>query len=692
MGVNVFQSLCNADKKSAYPQLDEVEMKDYDENRVRYFGRNDLAAGHYRDRCLELLRDSEQRRIESINDAIEAHQCRLTVEGIPELFGEEDSVNASRASRQLFAHACAYVGEALSHDSVASMYDQVELQYHESFWQLMDACGAHKMISSADFAELLEAHPECIVSALERKKFVNQFDSEIADAMRRNPILSAETIINRLASDSTPNTKLFLPSQLHNEDINSIMLSYINDEKANPNYLWVLRNWPSGTVNRYTPSAEIRVGAKRKHEESVQAMFKNGTGLRYGAGVNINMSQIACKGMAREDLVVIHSFSGPWLKKFTDPATIMNNLIYIFDYLDPSGLMTMPARKHEARGIMGLLGLHAIGEYRSFMDSHIRDSLVLIETAAYSEFLESNDARLETALEWVYNEYFADEFDIKGFSLALSTKETTWLDKCKAIGPEIERAVKAYSIYAKRGEIDNDYFPFESMKTFSSIPALIKPKYAIAGSGFEQWGFTLFSDQCMLSYLAESNESESCFYDAMLRHNITQNDYPEYLHSSIGQLEDNGFIAKEAEGFKPSLAAVCLKCVWDNDALVLRFLENAELKLVQELADRDILAYCDTLFTPTEAAYLDYMFNDASFPNSLALRNRYDHAHAAITDPNAEEIRTDYYRMLSLLICITLKINEELMIATKKGGLENLVDWPFYDESVFRLAEELAGE
>ena len=83
-------------------------MREYDENRVRYFGRNDLAAGHYRDRCLELLRDSEKRQIESINDAIEAHQCRLTVEGIPELFEEEDSVNASQASRQLFAHACAY--------------------------------------------------------------------------------------------------------------------------------------------------------------------------------------------------------------------------------------------------------------------------------------------------------------------------------------------------------------------------------------------------------------------------------------------------------------------------------------------------------------------------------------------------------------------------------------------------------
>ncbi|WP_305296966.1 hypothetical protein [Parvibacter caecicola] len=667
-------------------------MRNYNENRVQYFGRNDLAAGYYRDRCLELLRDSEKRQIESINDAIEAYQCKLTVEGIPELFEKEHSVNTSQASRQLFAHACAYVSTALSHDGIASMYDQVELQYREPFWQLIDACCAHKVINPADFTELLKAHPECIVSALERRRFVVGFDSEIADAMRKNPILSAETIINRLASDSTHDTKLFLPSRLHNADIDSIMLSYINDERANPNYLWVLRNWPSRTVSRYVPSAEIRVGAKRKHEESIQGMFENGAGLRYGAGVSIDMSQVACKGMTYEDLVITHSFSGLWLKKFTDPATIMNNLIYIFDYLDSNGLMTMPARKHESHGIMGLLGLHAVGEYRSFPGSHIRDSLALLETAAYSDFLEKHNSRLETALEWVYNEYFADEFGIEGFSLALPTKETTWLDKCKAIGPEIERAIKAYSIYAKRGEIDSDYFPFESMKTFSSVPALVKPKYVIAGPGFDQRGLTLFSDQCMLSHLAKQSESESCFYDVMLRHDITQNDYPEYLHSNINQLENDGFIARESKGLKPSPASACLKCVWDNDALALRFLKTAELKLVQELVCRNILTYCDTLFTPTEAAYLDYMFNDASFPNSLALRNRYDHAHAPIVDPNAKEIRSDYYRMLCLLICITLKINEELMIATGKGGLDNLVEWPLYDESVFSLAEELTRE
>lgn len=47
-----------------------------------------------------------------------------------------------------------------------------------------------------------------------------------------------------------------------------------------------------------------------------------------------------------------------------------------------------------------------------------------------------------------------------------------------------------------------------------------------------------------------------------------------------------------------------------------------------------------------EEAYLNRMFNNASFPTSLELRNRYDHAKAAIDDPNADEIRGDYFQLL----------------------------------------------
>ena len=35
--------------------------------------------------------------------------------------------------------------------------------------------------------------------------------------------------------------------------------------------------------------------------------------------------------------------------------------------------------------------------------------------------------------------------------------------------------------------------------------------------------------------------------------------------------------------------------------------------------------------------------------------------------------------MLTLLVAITLKINDELSAATGRGYLENFVDWPYYD-------------
>ena len=48
--------------------------------------------------------------------------------------------------------------------------------------------------------------------------------------------------------------------------------------------------------------------------------------------------------------------------------------------------------------------------------------------------------------------------------------------------------------------------------------------------------------------------------------------------------------------------------------------------------------------------------------------------------------------MLTLLIAVTLKINDELSATTGRGHLENFVDWPYYDESILKLVEELTTE
>lgn len=353
--------------------------------------------------------------------------------------------------------------------------------------------------------------------------------------------------------------------------------------------------------------------------------------------------------------------------------------------------MAAPAHSHEESGLLATLGPHVLGEYRMNTISNTRESLANVEVVAYANFLESRGSRLEDALEWTYNVYFAEEYSISDFSLALLSSGASWLDKCKSIGPEIERAVKSYSIYSRNGKIDGDYFPYESFKTFGTLNALSEKKYAIDGACFNRWGFYLFSDQCMLTYRRGHNDHAHCFFDLISNAMVTFDDYDAAYVEVLQQLVDRQLVSacEETGALSPTPRSICLKAVWDNGAIALGGCGDGDLALIDGLVSDEMLSYCGKLFTPDEAAYLDYMFNDASFPNSQGLRNRYDHAHPPIADPNAVNIRSDYYRMLTLLVAITLKINDELSAATGRGYLENFVDWPYYDKSVFELAKKL---
>lgn len=642
-----------------------------------------------------ILKEGPHIQIATINDAIEAHQLKLTFETVPELFEKAEGIDVASVVSALFANACKYSRETLASSRILGIYEELEMQYATQFWGLVHACGAEKMISGEEIDELLSRHIECLAPILENDKLVKLFDAEIRKSLVDNPYYSAELLIREYATESRSQNAIYLPKCLSQGDFDSIMAGYLDDQRANPNYMEVLFNWPSGATKcRFSPSPDVKVRAKRAHDEAMDAIFRQGTGLKYGAGVRIDPEQIACKGVKAEGLTLTYSFSETWLAKYTDNASIMNNCRYLLDVVDRSGLMSAPAHSHEESGLLATLGSHVLGEYRMNTISSMRESLANVEVIAYANFLESRGSRLEDALEWTYNDYFEEEYSISGFTLALPTRGTSWLDKCKSIGPEIERAVKSYSIYLRIGKIDGGYFPYESFKTIGTLNALSEKKYAVDGACFYKWGFYLFSDQCMLTYRRGHRDRARCFFDLISNAMVTFDDYDAAYVEVLQQLVDRQLVSacEETGALSPTPRSICLKAVWDNGAIALRGCGDGDLALIDGLVSNEMLSYCGKLFTPDEAAYLDYMFNDASFPNSQGLRNRYDHAHSPIADPNAVNIRTDYYRMLTLLVAITLKINDELSAATGSGYLENFVDWPYYDESVFELAKKLIAK
>ena len=216
-------------------------------------------------------------------------------------------------------------------------------------------------------------------------------------------------------------------------------------------------------------------------------------------------------------------------------------------------------------------------------------------------------------------------------------------------------------------------------------------KYIVAGEKLEAYGFHLFSDQSPLAYIEDKSPENRSFFDILLNQGVSRMSYHSNLQSTIDWLLQVGLITEEVETgiLAPTLQSRLLKIVWETGVIPLKYCSTEENGLLDDLVAEGTLSRGNTLFTPDEAAYLSYVFNDRSFPNSLGLRNRYDHASSAVRDPNSDSMKNDYYQMLTILIAITIKINEELQDRTGAGGPSIFVDWPMFDESVLQTAIQL---
>ena len=511
---------------------------------------------------------------------------------------------------------------------------------------------------------------------------VRKFDQQTRTALLENTDAAVSIVVGHFGADGRSKEKIYLPSSLTGDDIDEIVLIYLSGNNPNLNYVQVLMNWPSAAAKDYSPSIEVRIKAKRRYEELSKQLFDETGSIEYGIESSISGNQIACKDSYVDGNTLKTFFGEEWLCRYLDYPTIMNNCAYVFDYLDERGLLTCPAHEHDESTLMKTFGMRAKDEYDNNIFFKMRQDLLLEETALYAKLLERNGRRLEDAIEWTYNVYFAIELGIGGFSISLPATGCSWLDKCKAMGPELERALKAYSLYSKKHTIDPDYFRFENVKLFSDFKSLHRNKYVIRGEHYDEVAKPLLWDQSLLAFASRIKSSEDNLWDLLHKHVVHVDDYDGDYRSAIESLVNKGFLAESDKDGRllPSKKANYLKIIWDSSACPLWRCPKVTIKEVSELVKQGYLKYSNALFSPDEAAYLNYMFNNAIHSNALALRNSYDHGNSPVDDPNSNQFARDYYLFLTLIIEITLKISEELIRYTDHGGDLEFIDWPMYGE------------
>lgn len=649
-------------------------------NRAVFYSANDLAAGAAKERVCSLLRDIPC-STSDINDAIELIQCVRIVEECSYLFAPNDLVTYQADANKIRCFALKEAGSYFAKNDIASLYETLEIEYIEQFWEVLVQTKSYTKVNKKSLYELLSKYSYHLQSVIVHKPLVKEFDSEIKSVLIKNPNRSSELIINCFAVDKSKNEKFYLPESITNVEIDEIMLDYIASQYANLNYVRVLAKWPDTAECAYSPSPEVLVAAERRKEELNNALFSEGATIGFGITVAFSEDQRSCKSASFEGTELKYVYGTKWLRAYSDPGTILNNLIYVFELIDyRTGLLMFPSHRHESMSLIERLDIRSIDEYRVSEGASIRISQALMALGGYNMILEECDTRIEDAIAWFFNEHIEEEFGIKGFSVGMPSSNASYFDKCKAIGPEIERVIKAFSEYARKGVIDDAYFPYMTFKHFSDIPTLIEEKYIVEGEEYMQAAHWLFSDQSPLAYLSNCESDDGSCYSLVRNNQLDRSAFHVSCQSLIEQLIGERFLKEDSEGYlHASRSTMLLKRIWDEGAFSTMALSLSDKEMVEKLVDKRLVRIYDGLLSPDESDYCNFVFNSAQFSNPLALRNKYDHASSAALDPNGNEVRTDYLHLLLVLIGMTLKINEELCIVAKRGGVEDFVDWPLIE-------------
>ena len=230
-----------------------------DNERTVFYDRNDMCYGMGLSK-IESLTLPELGSI-GINDAIEFFEIKRYFDDNVQCkeWTEEQRSGYQEKSKKLFGIAMRFVN-GLSDANIVSEYEMIENHpYRKSFWRLFVMCRLFEKISEEVFRNLLHTNHVSLYDILVHEKISQQYGKVIRDFILSTPEY-IHLILRVYEQNYTKTEKLYLPTELTQQDIAVYISSYIDSDNPNLNYL-------ESIVQMRDLDGKIRVKAKRKHDE-----------------------------------------------------------------------------------------------------------------------------------------------------------------------------------------------------------------------------------------------------------------------------------------------------------------------------------------------------------------------------------------------------------------------------------------
>ena len=636
------------------------------EDRVEYFKSNDIFFGH--NLCkIETMTIPELTQID-INDAIEYYEIKRYFDEGTRLktWSDNEFDEYNEKSKKLYGLSVQFFNK-IDNDSIVQQYSSIDSLYCSQFWALFDTCKLYEKISDAAFDQLIHVNHISPFNIFLYKKTVEKYGLVL-----RNYILDNECCISIILhvyeQEYTKKDRLYLPKELTGDDICSYLESYSESEHPNANDLDVIVHMQC--TKDFPITDEIRLRAKRRYKAELEKLSGSGIHVEYGLSVTFSPDQAEVKLLIQNGNDRGISYSTKWLIDTLDYPSILNNFIYVFEYVDIPQMRCLHVSKVNDMGVFERITMRESSRvYPCGSAFHTINGLASIQMNAYYTFLYHNNIRLEDVLKWFFTEYLQREFNCPEIRVSFPNENLTYAEKCSTIITAFETVLRQFSLYVKYKAID---FELVGMSTtpikFENIHSLVDKKNIYGtGKDFEHLTHLLFSDQCTFTYVQriyEQKKEYKCFLDVILKEQIYISDYREAELLAFQYLADYDLISISSEGLispKNVTKLALLKDLDENNVISKWYYPPDSYSAIKELIDKGILIEKNTLLSDPEINYLNYLLNRAEYCNGLEIRNKYIHGIQQV-NTNEDQHKQNYYILLRIFVLLAIKINDDFCL------------------------------
>ena len=621
---------------------------------IRLLDSNDFAFGHYADESMKFMDEFKWSSNEfKVNQVIEIYNVHEILSH--KVLKEEILIKYKTRIKPLMPIVAKFF-KCITDANFIKISDEVSINYIDEFWMLFEKFKAFENVSDSVFGEYINKPLTTLYYILKRKQIVDYYDEVLADCLRVSD-QTAEIIIHHFMEKNQYSEKSYLPKSLKASEFEGILMKYVHSIHPALGLLKVLEMYQSASV--CPVSDKLRLEARKRQKSMITDGSVTVINSHMGVGVSFrDVSELVSVENTPEGLLFI--YDRQWIKQNLDFATLLNNFIYIFGFVDKEFRSVFPAVSSRLGVFERTLGVKGIKEYQTGNYYNLYSMKTSVDMHGYIEELKRNNIQLESIIKWFFEVYLVEEFNAEGFSFSMSSNDSSYLERCRNLASEMDGVLKQYRLYVEDGVIDRELLEMSSRPVeFETLPSLRRDKYAYENNEeIKLEMYYLFSDQCLLAYIPRIGEKYSSFYKLLQNEEVYLDDYKHINEANqIKWLSNRKAIEIEDNIIKLNHSRVFVLNDLYSHEVICRDYYPAELKgTLDAMCAANDLVYTSSLFSYPETDYMNYILNKSQYSNGLDLRNRY--IHSTYSD-NEEMHERDYIELMKIMVLVVIKINEE---------------------------------